>query len=49
MESKLQNKHLVSDIIAFELVVLNSHLCQERILVIASQCIKKRSQDFRHF
>ena len=40
---------LVFEIIAFAFVALNSPLFRERILVIASQCVNKQAQDFRHY
>ena len=49
MQSRLKNKHLVSEIIEFELVVLNSPLYRERILVRGSQRVNKQSQDLRHY
>ena len=47
MQKKIEKKFLVSEIIAFELVALNTQFYRERILVIGSQYVKKHSQDFR--
>ena len=49
MQSKLKNKHLVSWIVKFEMVALNSRLYRERILVVVYQYVNKRFQDFRHY
>ena len=37
------------EIIAFELVALNTRFYSERILVIGGQYVKKQSQDFRYY
>ena len=49
MQLKPQKKHLVSKIIAFQFVTLNSPVYRERTLVIGSQCVNKRFQDVRHY
>ena len=49
IQEKIDKTSLVSSIIAFALVALNSPFYRKRIQVIASQCINKRSQDFRHY
>ena len=49
MQYKIEKTALVSLKMTLELVALNSHFYRKGILVIASQCINKRSQDFRHY
>ena len=49
MEYKIEKTSLVFSIIVLELVVLNSPFYRKGILVIANQCINKRSQDFKHY
>ena len=49
MDYKVDKTSLAFSIIALELVIFNAHFYQKRILVIASQCVNKRSQDFRHY
>ena len=49
MEYKVEKTPLGSSIIASELVILNSPFYRKRILVIASQCAAKQSQDFRYY
>ena len=49
MGYKIEKTSLVFPTIVLELVALNSHFYQKRILVIVSQCVAKRSQDFRHY
>ena len=40
---------LISCIIVFELVALNTYFHRERILVIGNQYVNKQSQDFRYY
>ena len=49
MEYIVEKTPLGSSIIALELVILNSTFYRKRILVIAIQCVNKRSQDFRRY
>ena len=49
MEKKIQRMFSVSEIISFELVVLNAQFCRERILVIESQYVIKQSEDSRYY
>ena len=49
MQYTIEQKSLVSLIIALELVVLDSLFYRKTILVIASQCVNKRSEDFRDY
>ena len=49
MQYKIEKSSLISAIMSSQLVALNSPLYRKMILVIASECVKKRSQDFRHY
>ena len=49
MEKKIEKIFFGSEIIAFELVALNTRFYWENILVIGCQYGKKESQDFTHF
>ena len=49
MEKKIEKMLLGSEIIAFELVALNTRFYWENILVIGSHYANKESQDFRYF
>ena len=49
MQYKIEKTALVSLKMTLELVALNSHFYRKGILVIASQCVNKQSQDFRHY
>ena len=49
MRYKTQKTSLASSIIAWRLIALNSPFYRKRILVIASQCVIKRSSYFRHY
>ena len=46
MQKKLQKKFFDLEIIAFELVVLNTRFCWERTLLIGCQYVNKESQKF---
>ena len=48
MQRKIVEIYVVLEIILLELVTLNTHFYEERILVIRSQYINKQSQDFRY-
>ena len=41
MKKKIERKFFVFEIIPFEFVALNC-LCQERILAIGTQCVRKQ-------
>ena len=45
MEYKIQKTSLVASIIALEYVVLNCPFYRKRILVIASKCVNRRSEE----
>ena len=49
MQKNAEEMFLISDIIAFEMVALNTHFYRERILVIGSQYVNKHSQVFRYY
>ena len=49
MQKKIQQIFFDLEIIAFELVSLNTRFYWERILVIGCQNVKKQSQDFRYY
>ena len=49
MEKKIKKKFIGFEIIAFELVALNTGFYWENILFIGCQYGKKKSQDFTHF
>ena len=49
MQKKIQKIFLDFEIIAFELVALDTRIYWERILVIGCQYVNKRSQDYRYF
>ena len=49
MEKTIHRMFSVSEIISFELVVLNTQFCRERILVIDSQYVNKQSEDSRYY
>ena len=49
MQKKFRKLFFGSEIIAFELVALNTGFYWERILVIGCQDVNKQSQDFRYF
>ena len=48
MEKKIEKIFFGSEIIAFELVALNTRFYWENILVIGCQYAKKECQDFRY-
>ena len=47
MQHQIKKQSPVYSLIALELLALSSPFYRKRILVIASQCVNKRSQDFR--
>ena len=49
MQQKGEKKFFDFEIIAFELVALDTRFYWERILVIGCQYVNKQSQDFRYF
>ena len=49
MEKKIQKIFFGFEIIAFELVALNTRFYWENILVIGCHYANKESQDFRYF
>ena len=49
MEKQIQKMFFGFEIIAFELVALNTRFYWENILVIGSHYANKESQDFRYF
>ena len=49
MQKTIEKIISVLQMISFELIPLNTHFCWQRILVIGSQYIKKRSQDIRYY
>ena len=49
MQKKIEKIFLDSEIIAFELVALNTRFSWERMLVIGCQYVNKQSQDFRYY
>ena len=49
MQKKFDQTFFDFEIIAFELVVLNTRFDWERILVIACHHVEKQSQDFRYY
>ena len=49
MQKKYEQKFFDVEIIAFELVALNSRFYRERILVIGCEYVNKKSQDFRYY
>ena len=49
MQKKIQKKFFSFQIIAFELVSLNTRFYWERILVIGCEYVNKQSQDHRHY
>ena len=49
MEQKVEKIFFDFQIIAFELVALDTRSYWERILVIGCQYINKQSQDFRYY
>ena len=49
MKKKVQKIFLDFEIIAFELVQLNTRFYWEKIVVIGCQYVNKQSQDFRYF
>ena len=49
IDKKFKKTFWVFEIIAFELVALNTHFYWQRILVTGVQYVKKKSQDFRYF
>ena len=49
MEKKIEKRFFGFEIIAFELVALNTRFYWERILFIGCQYVKKQSQDFRYY
>ena len=48
IQKKIEKIFLVLEIIAFELVVLETHFSRNRILVIWNQYVNKQSQDFTY-
>ena len=49
MQYQIEETSLVSSILALKLIALNSSFYQKRTLVIASQCVNKRSLDFKQY
>ena len=49
MQYKIKKQSSVYLLIALELLALSSPFYRKRILVITSQCVNKRSQDFRQY
>ena len=49
MQKKIEKIFFDFEIIAFELVALNSRFYRERILVVGCQYINKQSRDFRYY
>ena len=49
MQQKTEQMFLDFDIIAFELVALDTSFYWERILVIGCQCVIKMCQDFKYY
>ena len=49
MEKRIQEIFFDFEIIAFELVPLDTRFYWERILVIGCQYVNKQSQDFRYY
>ena len=49
MQKKIQKIFFDFEIIAFELVALNTRFDRERIPVIGCQYVNKQSQDFRYY
>ena len=49
MQQKAEQLFFKSDLIAFELVALDTRFYWERILVIGCQYVNKQSQDFRYY
>ena len=49
MKKKVEKIFLDFEIIAFELVQLNTRFYWEKIVVIGCQYVNKQSQDFRYF
>ena len=49
MQKKIQKIFFDFEIIAFELVPLDTRFYWERILVIGCQYVNKQSQDFRYY
>ena len=49
MQKQIEKIFFDFEIIAFELVQLDTRFYWERILVIGCQYIKKQSQDFRYY
>ena len=49
MKKKVEKIFLDFEIIAFELVRLNTRFYWEKIVVIGCQYVNKQSQDFRYF
>ena len=48
MQQEIVEIYAVLEIILLELVALNTHFYEERILAIRSQYVNKQSQDFRY-
>ena len=49
MQKKIEKIFFDLEIIAFELVALNTCFYLERIVVIGHQYVNKQSQDFRYY
>ena len=49
MQQKAEQLFFKSDLIAFELVALDTRFYWERILVIGCQYVNKESQDYRYY
>ena len=49
MQKKMQKIFFGFEIIAFEMVVLNTRFYWERIPLIGCQDVNKQSQDYRYF
>ena len=49
MKQKIEKTFYDLEIIAFEVLALNTRFYWERILVIGCQYVNKQSQDLRHY
>ena len=49
MQKKIQKTFFDLEIVAFELVALNTGFYWERMLVIGCQYVKKQSEDFTYY
>ena len=49
MQKKIQKTFFDLEIVAFELVALNTRFYWERMLVIGCEYVKKQSEDFTYY